>query len=246
MKPFPADHAGRPNESCTVCHLPGPTPTPGAATETGGTPTGGETAGPSAIPHTIEGDTYKDCTTCHGIGKLKPFPENHTSFSVDSCTSCHKPAEGGATGGAGATPEAGATSEAGTTPQASATSTTGGATAGPAAIPHPIEGDTYKDCTTCHGIGKLKPFPENHTSFPADSCTGCHKPAEGSGSTGGTGSTGDAGAAAAAPIPANHDLTSEMFKDCTTCHGEGKLKPFPANHISFTVDQCQTCHKQAQ
>ncbi len=26
MKPFPADHAGRPNESCTVCHLPGPTP----------------------------------------------------------------------------------------------------------------------------------------------------------------------------------------------------------------------------
>ncbi len=36
-----------------------------------------------------------------------------------------------------------------------------------------------------------------------------------------------------------------MFKDCTTCHGEGKMKPFPANHASFTVDQCQTCHKPA-
>ena len=61
MKPFPSDHAGRPNESCTVCHLQGPTPTPGAA----GASAGGAGTAP-AIPHPIEGDQYKDCTTCHG------------------------------------------------------------------------------------------------------------------------------------------------------------------------------------
>ena len=114
--------------------------------------------GAPAIPHPIEGDTYKDCTTCHGIGKLKPFPENHTSFAVDSCTSCHKPA---ATGGA-------TTPEAGTTPEASGTATAA-RDARCSAIPHPIEGDTYKDCTTCHGAGKIKPFPANHASR---SCTG--------------------------------------------------------------------------
>ena len=74
-----------------------------------------------------------------------------------------------------------------------------------------------------------------------DTCTGCHKPAEGAGS----GASGGSGATAAAPaIPANHDLTSVMFQDCTICHGEGKMRPYPANHTAFTVEQCQTCHKQ--
>ena len=136
IKPWPADHVGRPNESCTVCHLPGSTPAPGSATQAGL---------PAAIPHSIEGDMYKDCTTCHGIGKLKPFPENHTSFAVDSCTGCHKPAT--ATGAAAATPEA------------AATATTGSETAGPAAIPHSIEGDMYKDCTTCHGDRQAEAVP---------------------------------------------------------------------------------------
>ncbi|MCU0508102.1 MAG: cytochrome b/b6 domain-containing protein [Anaerolineae bacterium] len=232
MKPWPADHEGRPNESCTVCHLPGPTPEPGATTESGGA-----AGGAAPIPHPIEGDQYQDCTACHGIDKMKPFPENHTAFPVDSCTGCHKPAEGGP-------PAEGGTPEAGSTPGAAGTDTAGGESAGPSAIPHPIEGDQYQDCTACHGIGKLKPFPENHTAFPVDSCTGCHQPAEG-GSDSGSGSSGS-GTAAAAAIPANHDLTSDAFKDCIVCHGIDRLRPFPENHTSFTVDQCTTCHQQAR
>lgn len=231
VKPMPEDHAGRPNESCTVCHLQGPTPTPG--------PAGSSAPGAApAIPHTIEGDTYKDCTTCHGLGKIKPFPEGHASFSTDSCTGCHKPAADATGGAASGTPAAGETPAAGATPAA------GGASAGPAAIPHPVGVDPYTDCTQCHGLDKIKPFPENHTAFTTDQCTSCHQPAATGGATGGTGSTG--GTVAAAPaIPTNHDLTSPLFQDCTTCHGIGKLKPFPENHTSFTVDQCQTCHKQA-
>jgi hypothetical protein len=167
---------------------------------------------------------YKDCATCHGIGKIKPFPEGHASFPADSCTSCHKPAGDTGTPTAGGTPAAG----------------------GPAAIPHPIEGDAYKDCTTCHGIGKLRPFPENHTAFKIDQCTSCHKPAASGGATGGTGSTGGGTTAAAPIIPASHDLSNVLIKDCIQCHGANGLKPFPASHASFTVETCQTCHKQAQ
>ncbi len=220
VKPFPEDHVGRPNESCTVCHLPGPTPAPGATTGTGG---------PAAIPHPIEGDTYKDCTTCHGEGKLKPYPANHTAFTTEQCTSCHKPAAA-----AGATPAAGTTPEAGASPEAAGTATTGGQAGGPAPIPHPIEGDTYKDCTTCHGEGKLKPFPANHTAFPVDSCTGCHKPAAAGGTTPAAGATATTGGQAGGPAPIPHPIEGDTYKDCTTCHGEGKIKPYPANHTAFT------------
>ena len=154
MKPMPANHEGRPVESCQICHKPGPTPTPGG-------PSGESGGAARAIPHPIEGDAYKDCTTCHGADKLKPFPANHTGFAADSCTACHKPAADGAT------------SETGATPQASGTPAAGG----PKPIPHPIEGDAYKDCTTCHGADKMKPFPANHASFAVDSCTTCHQPA---------------------------------------------------------------------
>jgi formate dehydrogenase gamma subunit len=230
MKPWPADHAGRPNESCTVCHLPGPTPEPGATTGSGGA-----TGGASAIPHPIEGDTYANCATCHGLGQMKPFPENHAAFPADSCTGCHQPADSGGT------------PEARTTPEASGTDSTGGATAGPSAIPHPIEGDTYANCATCHAVGALKPFPENHANFAQDTCTGCHQPADsGSGSGSGSGAAGGSTTAAASAIPANHDLTSDAFKDCIVCHGVDRLRPFPENHTSFTVEQCATCHQQAQ
>jgi len=159
MSPFPADHVGRPNESCTICHLPGPTPEPGAATEGG--VTGG---GPGAIPanHDLASDTYKNCATCHGLDKMKPYPANHEAFPQDNCTACHQPAEEAAGGSTEA--EAGEAEE------------TGG---GPSAMPanHDLTSDTYKDCVTCHGTGQIKPYPANHEAFPQDNCTACHKPA---------------------------------------------------------------------
>jgi hypothetical protein len=85
IKPAPADHEGRPVESCQICHRPGPEPKLNQAGA------GGETSGnPAPIPHSVEGDIYKDCTQCHGTGKAKPFPANHTSFAVESCKSCHR------------------------------------------------------------------------------------------------------------------------------------------------------------
>ena len=168
MKPFPVDHTGRPNESCTICHLPGPTPEPGATADSGAS-----AGGPGAIPanHDLTSDTYKDCTTCHGTGKIKPYPANHEAFPQDNCTACHKPAEEGASGGA--TPEIGAPAE---------------PAGGPKPVPanHDLTSDAYKDCTTCHGTGKIKPYPANHEAFPQDNCTACHKPAEEGASGGAT------------------------------------------------------------
>lgn len=194
--PAPANHTGRPVESCQLCHAPG------AAASAGG-------SGPSAIPanHDLTSDAYKDCALCHGAGKLKPFPANHTSFANDGCTMCHQPAASGEAPAAG----------------------------GAAAIPHPIEGDAYKDCTTCHGAGQMKPFPANHASFANDGCTMCHQPAGG----------GEAPAAAGGATAIPHPIEGEAYRDCTTCHGVGKMKPYPENHASFANDGCTACHQPA-
>ena len=142
MKPMPANHEGRPVESCQICHKSsGPTPTPGGATPGDG--------GPKAIPHPIDGDAYKDCTTCHGADKLKPFPANHASFAADSCTACHKPAA--------AAPHR--------KPVPRRKPARHQRQAAPSRSPTRSKATTYKDCTTCHGADKMKPFPANHASF---------------------------------------------------------------------------------
>lgn len=90
MKPAPADHEGRPVESCLICHKPSPqAKTSKAAPE-------GEAGGQARpIPHSIEAALYKDCAQCHGIGKIRAFPENHTGFAAETCTACHQPPSAG-------------------------------------------------------------------------------------------------------------------------------------------------------
>ena len=90
LKPVPADHQGRPVESCLICHTPAPVPVsePKAKETAAVQPAGGQ---PGKIPHSIETQIYKDCTKCHGPGKLKPNPESHAPFTVDMCTACHQP-----------------------------------------------------------------------------------------------------------------------------------------------------------
>ena len=166
------------------------------------------------IPHPVAGQ--EQCLTCHAAGGMKPVPANHDGRPVESCQICHKSAGADSSAGAAATPSAG----------------------GPKAIPHPIDGDAYKDCTTCHGADKIKPFPANHASFTTDSCTACHKPAA-AGATPQAGETPTAGG----PKPIPHAIEGEMYKDCTTCHGTDKIKPFPANHATFAADSCTTCHQ---
>ena len=77
QKPVPADHAGRPADTCTTCHLPGDDQP------------GGGSAGPR-IPHPIAG-MEGQCLTCHGLGGQKPVPADHAGRTVDTCQTCHKP-----------------------------------------------------------------------------------------------------------------------------------------------------------
>jgi cytochrome b subunit of formate dehydrogenase len=169
IRPAPANHASFSVDSCTVCHKPAAgtaTPAAGATSEAAATPAA--TATPPPIPHSITEAAYQDCKVCHGPDGIKPAPANHASFSVDSCTVCHKPATGTATPATGTTPAAAATPES----EAGAEATT------PPPIPHSITEAAYQDCTVCHGPGGIRPAPTNHASFSVDSCTVCHKPAQ--------------------------------------------------------------------
>ena len=174
ISPMPSNHEGRPQESCLVCHKPGPTPTPGAAKPSSG---GALPGAPGAIPHAIEGK--EKCDMCHaGAGSLKPVPADHAGRANTTCTACHKPVGDKTAPAATSAPAAG----------------------GPKPIPanHDLTSAAYKDCTLCHGAGKVKPNPANHAAFTVESCTGCHKPSAPAAATPATG----AATAAATVVPA--------------------------------------------
>jgi hypothetical protein len=70
FRPFPADHEGRDNEGCTMCHQV-------------------EAAGPiPPVPHPTEG--REDCLLCHGAGQVKPFPADHEGRESEGCLVCHE------------------------------------------------------------------------------------------------------------------------------------------------------------
>jgi cytochrome b subunit of formate dehydrogenase len=91
LKPVPGDHAGRTDDTCTMCHAapaapeppapPAPPPPPAAA------------GGPPSIPHALPGRA--DCGMCHGPGGVKPMPADHAGRGNDSCTDCHRQGDGG-------------------------------------------------------------------------------------------------------------------------------------------------------
>ena len=159
MKPVPTNHVGRPEESCRICHKPAPAHPAAPKTEKAGAEKG-VSGGPKTIPHPTDKPPYRDCTNCHGIGKMKPFPANHAAFAIESCSACHKPASAAAAAPA---------------PNAEKPGAEKAVSSGPKAIPHPADKPPYKDCTNCHGAGKMKPFPENHAAFTTESCVACHK-----------------------------------------------------------------------
>jgi hypothetical protein len=220
---------------------------------------------PNPIPHPVGQRT--DCSTCHAAGKVRPFPENHASFKMDMCTQCHKPtvqeaAAPAATPAAAPTatrlpaPTAAAaaatvapspTAAAPAAPQATATSAAAG---GPPAIPHVIDDPVHKDCTLCHGEGKVKPFPANHTSFAVDMCTNCHKPAQqggaGSAATAAPTSTVEAGATAApaattaSAAAAATPTTAAAASPTAAAVPAGGLPAIP--HDLAGRDNCLLCH----
>lgn len=113
LKPYPADHVGRPVTSCTACHQVGapteePTSAPTTAAET--TPTEQATPSPTTaaeesedeseeaengeeaptIPHSVA-DREGQCLTCHYTGSIEPFPADHEGRTNDTCVLCHQP-----------------------------------------------------------------------------------------------------------------------------------------------------------
>lgn len=87
-KPYPADHAGRPVTTCTMCHqaeAAAPEATPPAQPAATATPVA---AVAPAIPHPLEG-RENQCLTCHYTGSIKPFPANHEGFTNEQCLTCH-------------------------------------------------------------------------------------------------------------------------------------------------------------
>ena len=221
--------------------------------------------GPNPVPHPISATT--DCKICHGPGKVKPYPDNHSAFTPDMCVSCHQATlkEGmAAPGAAPAIPHllegmgecktchaAGGikpwpANHAAFTPDLCTschkTGQPGVAPGAAPAIPHVTEGG-MAECTNCHGPDGIKPFPANHANFKPTICGNCHTSAQTSAAPTATPSEGsDDKSAGPGAIP--HDLAGR--EDCLMCHNpNGGIKPAPADHVGRTSDQCQSCHKPA-
>jgi nitrate/TMAO reductase-like tetraheme cytochrome c subunit len=179
---------------------------------------------PNPIPHPVNATT--DCQVCHAADAVHPYPENHTAFTNDMCAGCH------------------------TSSQPVGQDTGGPQPVSAPAIPHQLEG--MSECSMCHALDAMKPFPESHASFTNDQCANCHQPGEGVTEPGAT-STPEAapeatpeaaptteGVAAAPEIP--HDLAGR--DNCLMCHDPaGGLKPAPSDHVGRTNDTCQGCHR---
>ena len=93
-------------------------------------------------------------------------------------------------------------------------------------IPHAIAG-IETQCLTCHGPTGVKPVPADHEGRPVDTCTACHQLEDDAGPLG-------------SDIP--HAIVG-MEGQCLTCHGEGGVKPAPADHAGRPADTCTTCHQ---
>jgi predicted CXXCH cytochrome family protein len=159
VKPFLADHEGRGNDTCTVCHQPAalaPTTEPSAI---GSTPVPTSAAVvPVAIPHPLGG--REDCLLCHAKGTVKPYPPDHEGRSKETCSVCHQP---------GSAPVPGA----GETPVLTQLPPVG---ADAPAIPHDVE--ERVDCQECHALGSVKPYPPDHVGRGNQMCMVCHREGE--------------------------------------------------------------------
>jgi nitrate/TMAO reductase-like tetraheme cytochrome c subunit len=144
--------------------------------------------GPAAVPHPIGART--DCLLCHSAGKVKPFPANHSAFTIEMCTNCHKASQTDAAATpaapaptATARPPAQPTAAPTTAPIVATPTTAVPPTAAPTPsarpagtanlIPHSLDG--RDDCLVCHDTGKMKPFPANHAGRTKETCLACHK-----------------------------------------------------------------------
>ena len=78
IKAMPADHKGRTNDQCTLCHAKD------SAMQTGT---------PTAMAHELAG--REQCLMCHGgaMEGIKAAPANHKGIDNKNCTLCHTAAK---------------------------------------------------------------------------------------------------------------------------------------------------------
>jgi cytochrome b subunit of formate dehydrogenase len=92
IKPVPGDHAGRTDDTCTMCHAAAAAPAAAVAPPAPPAPPA-PASGPPAVPHTLDGRA--DCGMCHGAGGSIPMPADHAGRGNDTCTGCHRQGDGG-------------------------------------------------------------------------------------------------------------------------------------------------------
>ncbi len=92
---FPADHTGRANEMCKLCHQPG-TAKPATSTTPAAQPTTKPAAGGiPRIPHPLQ--NRDNCLACHatGVGGAPKTPASHAGRTNETCKGCHQSAPPG-------------------------------------------------------------------------------------------------------------------------------------------------------
>ncbi len=135
IRPYPANHVGRSNTLCTICHKPPQVTAPLPATPPSAIP----------IPHSTSG--LENCTLCHGPGSVVPYPADHVGRTNTLCIICHS---------------------------RSSTSLPPSEPPPASNIPHTIVGRS--DCLQCHSQSGIIPFPSDHTGRTNSQCTICHTP----------------------------------------------------------------------
>ncbi len=196
VRPYPADHIGRPNDVCLACHKPTIPATPGTPAPAA--------SGPPPITHDTAGRTQ--CLGCHGSGAagVPQIPQFHIDygFTNNNCLTCHKPPASGAKPVSApvaaptvvaptATPQpkptatvttatttaatSAATTPAATTAPPTATTAAAPAAGSPPKMPASHAGRTA-GCTACHssGVGGAPKFPADHAGRTDDTCKVCH------------------------------------------------------------------------
>lgn len=153
---FPADHTGRTNEMCRVCHQPATTTKPSVQPTSAPTAQATKPAagGVPKIPHPLQ--NRENCLACHqtGIGGAPQVPVSHAGRTNDTCRTCH---------------------------QSAAEASTQAPLIIPTPIPHvPPTAFDLNSCVNCHNTlsGNLKtPVQEWQTSIHYERsvlCEDCH------------------------------------------------------------------------
>ena len=189
-------------------------------------------APPPPLPHPVTG--REACLLCHGQGKVRPFPTNHSSFPEAMCLNCH----------------AGATPSPQVTPSDPATSTP---TAGPTVnipTPTPASPSPGTGCLACHGVPGQKltlasgeeldiyvapgpPGDSPHSQLL--SCEDCHLRYDGY------------------PHPAlqasnRREYTLTHYESCKRCHYANYTRTLDSIHFSVlatgntSAPTCVDCH----